>query len=669
VFTKQILWEIFRHRSFRWKLPYVNIFGSLKNTFGSLKPTIDRHRNFSPQGIGMFHAQWNQCARGGNGMSSYRKRSRLRAEAAGFVAILTLLLISTSAIAQSDSSPPWDLFLGYQWLHPGITVPAPFGNPASPTGYDVPDMAAGFGVALTYNFDPHWGGEIDFGQNWGSSNYETTISGGPRVMFRTDTANYFVHGLLSYNRLSINGLNTGQNGVGLIAGGGMDLPLTKKFAWRVFEADYVFGTHNYASEAGPQFPDLRRPSAQGVRLRTGVVFSWAGAPAPIPSASCSVQPTEVMVGEPITATVSTGNFNPKHSLAYAWSGNGGQVTGNGTTASVDTTNVAPGSYTLTAHVSDPKEKKNPEASCSANYTIQPLPPKNPPTMSLSASPTELVTGGTVNLTASCSSPDKVSTSVANWTSTAGTVSGSGSSASLDTTGLPPGAVTVTATCRDSRGLTGQGSTEITVQSPPPPPPVNKTLEARLALHSVYFPTNMPPVTDPNAGLIASQRRTLETLATDFKSYVQARPDAHLVLEGHADTRGSDAFNQALSERRVARLKRFLVEQGIPEADIETKAYGKQHNLTTAEVADSIQHSPDLTTEERKRALSRIGVIKLASNRRVDITLKSEGQSQTSVRQFPFNSADALTLIGGRESEMKKPATGARQPMKKPTQKP
>lgn len=598
-------------------------------------------------------------------MSVHGKSSPFSPVRAGLLSILSLLLISTFALAQSDSTPKWDLFAGYQWLHPGITVPAPFGNPASPIGYDVPDMASGLGAALTYNFDSHWGGEFDFGQNWSHSNYETTVSGGPRVMFRTDYAHYFVHGLLSYNRLSINNLNAGQNGIGVILGGGMDLPFTRKFAWRVFEADYVFGRHNYASDASPSFPNLRRPSAQGIRLRTGVVFSWGGAPALTPAASCSVQPKEVMVGEPITATVSASNFNPKHTVTYSWSVNGGQISGKDTTASIDTTNTAPGAYTVTAHVTDPKEKKNNEASCSANYTIKPLPPKNPPTMSLAASPAELVAGGTVNLTASCTSPDNVSTSVANWTSTAGTVSGSGSSATLDTTGLPPGTVTVTATCTDSRGLTGQGSTQITLQNPPPPP-VNKALEARLALHSVYFPTGMPPVKDPNAGLIASQRRTLETLATDFKTYLQARPDAHLILEGHADVRGSDAFNQALSERRVARVKSFLVEQGIPESDIETKAFGKQHNLTTAEVQDSIEKNSEMTPEERKRALARIEVIKLASNRRVDVTLKSEGQTETSARQFPFNAADALTLIGGRESQMKKPA---RKPMKRPTKTP
>jgi hypothetical protein len=177
--------------------------------------------------------------------------------------------------------------------------------------------------------------------------------------------------------------------------------------------------------------------------------------------------------------------------------------------------------------------------------------------------------------------------------------------------------------------------------------VDKALEARLALHSVYFPTNMPPPKNPNAGLLASQQATLVTLATDFKKYLEAKPDAHLILGGHADMRGTDAYNQALSERRVERVRAFLVEQGVPESDIEIKAYGKERNLTTEEVKSSIEQNTELTAAERKRALAHLNVIKLASNRRVDVTLKAGSETETSVRQFPFNAADAMTLIGGR----------------------
>jgi outer membrane protein OmpA-like peptidoglycan-associated protein len=590
-----------------------------------------------------------------------------RSLTAGLFAVLASVLISSSAVAQTDSTPKVDLFAGYQWLHPGGTVPAPGGDPNSPTGYQLPDMPKGIGSSITFNFDPHWGLEGDFGYNRNTSAIasEWTAGGGPRFIWRTDSAAFFVHALATFNRVNYDAGTINHNGIGGIFGGGMDLPFTKMFSWRVFEADYVVAQHNFAGLAGPEFPSLRRPSFEGARLRTGVVISWGGAEGPPPTAACTVQPTEVMVGEPLTVTLTASNFNPKHTVAYSWAGTGGQVTGKDTTAAIDTTNAAPGTYTVTAHVSDARLKKNNEASCSATYTIKPLPPKNPPQISISASPTDLVTGGSVNLTANCTSPDSVQVSVANWNSSAGTISGTGSSATLSTTGVPAGSLTINATCTDSRGLNAQASTQVMIENPPPPP-VDKALEARLALRSVYFATNLPTMKNPDGGLFPGQQKILIALATDFKKYLEAKPDAHLTLEGHADIRGTDAFNQALSERRVARVKSFLIENGVPEADIDTKAFGKQRNLSLEEVRAAIEKNPDLTTEERRRALARIQVIKLASNRRVDVTLNSAGQTENSVREFPFNSSDSMSLIGGREGEMKKPVKPA--PKKKPIKK-
>jgi hypothetical protein len=579
---------------------------------------------------------------------SFRTKGRF---AAGLLAVLSIALISLPAYAQSDENPKWDLFVGYQWLHPGGSVPAAFGDPNAPSPFKIPDMSAGLGGALTYNFDPHFGLEFDGGHNWGSSNYESTASVGPRIMFRSEYVDFFIHGLVSLNRLSVSGLSP-KNGVGAILGGGMDLPITKHLAFRLFEADYVWARHDYPEDASTVFADLRRPTLEGARLRTGLVFSWGGAPAVNPAASCSVQPTEVMVGEPITATVSASNFNKRHTVSYSWSATGGQVTGKDTTARIETTNAGPGNYTITARVTDPKEKKNNEASCSANFTIKPLPPKNPPTVSISASPSSLQAGGTVNLSANCTSPDGVPVNVASWTSTGGTVSGSGTSATLNTAGASPGSITITATCTDSRGLTAQGSNEVMIETPPPAKnPEIEVLEARLSLHSIYFATAIPPVRNPNSGLVPSQQQILIGLATDFKKYLESKPDAHLILEGHADPRGPAEYNQKLSERRSNRVKSFLVEQGVPEANIDTKAFGAQHTLTNEEVRSAIENNPNLTQEERERALRNMRVIVLASDRRVDITLSTTGQS--SVRQFPFNSADALTLIGGREGEMKK----------------
>jgi hypothetical protein len=583
---------------------------------------------------------------------------------AALLIVLSLSLIARPAYAQSDANPKYDIFVGYEWLHPGGWTPTPFGDPNNPVADKVPDMSKGFGAAFTYNFDPHLGLEFDLGHNWGDSNYETTASVGPRLMFRTDNANFFLHAMMGLNRLNVNGLN-GSNGIGAVLGGGMDLPIRKWLAFRLFEVDNVWGRHNYSDFATPEFPSLRRASFEGVRARTGLVFNWGGAPPVSPAAACSVQPSEAFVGEPITATVSASNFNPKHTVTYAWSGNGGQITGKDTAAQIDTTNAAPGSYVVTAHVTDSREKRNNEASCSANFTIKPLPPKNPPTMSISATPTSLQAGGTVSLSANCTSPDNVPVTVATWTASSGSISGSGTSASLNTAGASPGSsITINATCTDSRGLTAQASTMVSIESPPPPNPQIQVLESRLNLHSIYFVTNAPHPTNPRGGLLPSQQKTLVALAADFKAYLELKPEAHLILGGHADHRGTVEYNQALTERRVNRVKAFLVEQGVPEADIDTKAFGKEDNLTTEQVQGEIESNPELSPEERQRALKNIVTIRMASNRRVDVTLSTTGQS--SVRQFPFNSTDALTLIGGREGEVKKKS--ARPAPKKKTNK-
>jgi len=378
---------------------------------------------------------------------------------------LTVFLLSAVTLAQDAETPKYDIFVGYQWLHPGGTVSAPPPNFNSPTSLNIPDMPKGFGAAFTYSWTKHLGLEGDFGHNW--DNYETTVSAGPKMTFRREDANYFLHTLLSYNRLDVTGLPTG-NGIGAILGGGMDLRLTRKIYWRLFEADYVWARQNYSSVVSSSFPDLRRVSLEGARLRTGLVFNWGYPELATPTASCSVQPSEVMVGEPITATATTTNFNPKHTLSYAWSGNGGKVTGKDNTASIDTNGVAGGNYNVTAHISDPKRKTGGEATCTANYTVK-EPPKNPPTLSCSANPNSLQAGGSSTISCTCTSPDNVPVTVGGWTASSGTISGDGNNATLNTTGASAGPITVSATCTDSRGLTSPAATtQVTVENPPPP---------------------------------------------------------------------------------------------------------------------------------------------------------------------------------------------------------
>ena len=385
----------------------------------------------------------------------------------GLLLVFSLIVSCSPALAQQQTPPKFDLFAGYQWLNPGGNIPGGTLN-GTVLPFKLPSMPAGFGLAGAYNFHPNFALEGDFGGNYKSGNDFQTYSIGPRAMYRAEGVNLFAHTLIGLNHLNTASFG-GHNGIGAILGGGIDLHVLKHVDFRLIEADYQWARQNFAAQVPASQPDLRRPSYSGARVRTGVVFGFGGAPVIPPAAACAVDHAEVMQGEPITATATASNFNPKHTLQYAWSGNGGTVTGKDNTATIDTKNVAGGSYTVTSHVTDPKMKKDNEATCTANYTVK-EPPKNPPQMSCSASPSSLQVGGSSTITCTCTSPDNVPVTVAGWSATGGSVSGTDNTATLNTTGASAGPVTVSATCTDSRGLNSQASTQVNVENPPPPPP-------------------------------------------------------------------------------------------------------------------------------------------------------------------------------------------------------
>ena len=215
---------------------------------------------------------------------------------------------------------------------------------------------------------------------------------------------------------------------------------------------------------------------------------------------------------------------------------------------------------------------------------------------------------------------------------------------------------------DGRTGTADCTVNIDVQAPPPPPEI-KELETRLALHSIYFPTARPTEANPEGGLLDSQRQVLLALATDFSRYLTFKPDAHLTLVGHADHRGGVQYNQKLTERRVNRTKSFLVEHGVPEANIETRAVGEEDNLNADQVKQLVDENADLTPEERARIESHLQIIVWANNRRVDVSLSTTGQQ--SVRLYPFNAKDSLALLSPKGGDTAKPATPPAR--RKPTQ--
>ena len=591
-------------------------------------------------------------------MSSSHSHRHHAPFAAMLLAAFAVLCITTVAAAQEQPAPKWELYGGYSFFHPGADIHGVLPLGLLPVSSRLEPNPRGVAASVTYDFNRWFGLTLDSSTSWNSGEVGTdrvddtalsNLSLGPKFTFRHHRFSPFLEVLVGDHRLMPDAFHDIQK-LGVMAGGGLDINLTRHVALRLLRADFVYSNYRYGPSDTTPETEIR-----GVRLQSGLVFMLGGEAAAPVGASCSVQPGEVMAGEPVSATATASNFNPRHTLDYRWTSTGGRVSGNDANATVDTNGLAGGSYTVTARVSDPKRHKIGEAICSSTFITR-EPPKNPPTISCLANPATLQAGMTSTIDCTCTSPDNASFTVGQWTASGGSISGSGNTAELDTSGASSGPITVGATCSDTRGLNTLATAMVMVENPPPVSPEVRRLEGRLALHSIYFPTAKPTPEHPDGGLLASQQQTLVSLADDFQKYLELKPDAHLILKSHADHRGSVEYNQALSERRVDRTRQFLVEHGVPAASLETKALGEEQNLTEAQVKDAVEQNPELTPAERQRVLDHMRTIVLASNRRVDVTLSTTGQE--SVREYPFNAADSLTLIKTEETK-RSPAAARR----------
>ncbi|NIP72890.1 MAG: peptidoglycan-associated lipoprotein Pal [Gammaproteobacteria bacterium] len=58
-------------------------------------------------------------------------------------------------------------------------------------------------------------------------------------------------------------------------------------------------------------------------------------------------------------------------------------------------------------------------------------------------------------------------------------------------------------------------------------------------------------------------------------YLAGSPGAQVVLEGHADERGSREYNIGLGERRAEAVRRLLLFQGAADDQVRTVSYGEE----------------------------------------------------------------------------------------------
>ncbi len=287
-----------------------------------------------------------------------------------------------------------DVFTGYSYIAPkdNVSTTQPNGTTFT-SNMDAVDYGAILSGA--YYFNKYVGGQVEAGfhpQDKNDGGY--TFQGG--IIFRFPVAGMtpFIHGLaggVKWQGPDNPPYTTLRStwGPALTAGGGLDYNLPFRnylIGLRLFQADYEYFHVNY----GPQPVYGGRVNANSARLSAGLVFHFGSIlPPPPVQYACSASPSAVFPGEQITITGTATNLNPKKTATYSWSGQGVTVNSTSTTATVDTGSLAPGSYTVTGHVTE-GNKAGQSADCTAQFTVKHF---DPPSVSCVANPSTVPNPG------------------------------------------------------------------------------------------------------------------------------------------------------------------------------------------------------------------------------------------------------------------------------------
>jgi len=94
-------------------------------------------------------------------------------------------------------------------------------------------------------------------------------------------------------------------------------------------------------------------------------------------------------------------------------------------------------------------------------------------------------------------------------------------------------------------------------------------EAKIVLHDINFEFD-------SSRLTAGSKTQLDKVAAGLKG----QPTMGLIIEGHTDATGPDAYNMKLSKARANAARSYLIEQGIESSRLEATGYGETKPIAT-----------------------------------------------------------------------------------------
>lgn len=137
--------------------------------------------------------------------------------------------------------------------------------------------------------------------------------------------------------------------------------------------------------------------------------------------------------------------------------------------------------------------------------------------------------------------------------------------------------------------------------PPPPPPAPKPEPKKEAPKPPPPPPPPPPKPEPKPAPKVERTIILDDVLFDFDksnvkpeaaaildrlvAFMKENSDKKANLSGHTDNVGSDAYNQALSERRTASVKDYVVGKGVDGGRISGQGFGESKPIADNKTAE------------------------------------------------------------------------------------
>ncbi len=261
-----------------------------------------------------------------------------------------------------------------------------------------------------------------------------------------------------------------------------------------------------------------------------------------PTAKLEPPSANVTQGESVNFTCVASDAN-KDPLTYTWTVDGEKLAATGPQITFGTEGRKPGTYNVKCSVSDGEATTEATAPVTVRERVR---ANQPPTIECLTTTLDVASGSSIELRARASDPDKDRLSYS-WSSTGGSIRGTGETVTFDATGVKAGSYTVTATVDDGRG--GKASCSMMVY-----------VSERISVTKDkcgYFPTGGTRVDN-------CAKAILDDLAVRMKN----EPNLRANVIGYTDASRAETARKGLGERRAKAVAAYLTSKGVDSSRLK-----------------------------------------------------------------------------------------------------